>query len=478
VRVGLRTQIFVWYAVAISLLTVGLAFAAQGVIEQRFKATIDDGLRDRTDLMAAAILANPRIGKGAYDALIEWVTEQKLSDIPALLRISDPKGSVLASFGDVPDAMVPIMDRQLLLPEDELNEGRFETVSMRGHEALRLFTISVNDQSDNQPIVLLQTGDSLGQIEAARQELWVYTLIVGIGGSAAALLVGFVILRRGFRPLDRILHHVDEIESTNLAVRIPAEPRPPELKRLAETLNTMLARLDAAFRAREAFVGSVSHDLRTPLAILQTQIEIMLMQPGIDEETRHDLNRMAREVRRLSRMTNNLLLSAQLESNPSFTPTEVDLRELVREVVAEARFLAEGLTVNVTAPEIVMVSGDYDLLKQMLLNVVENALKFTPSGGVIDVGLDQDATRAFIRISDTGQGMSPDQMANIGGPFHKGGATSGSGRSGVGLGLYIVKQIVDLHRGHLDIQSRGGFGTKVTLELPLYSSHGDAPASF
>lgn len=465
---SLRAQIFVWYAVAISLLIVGLAFAAQSVIEQHFEATIDDGLRDRTDLLSAAILANPGISRGAYDALIEWVTEQKLSDIPAVLRISDPAGNVLASFGEVPNAMVPIMDQQLLLSDAREDKGQFETVRMRGHKALRLYTVAVADPSDNHPIVILQTGDSLGQIVAARGELWVYTLSIGIGGSAVALLVGFIILQRGLRPLDRILRRVEEVESTNLATRIPTEPRPPELKRLAETLNTMLARINAAFRAREAFVCSVSHDLKTPLAILQTQIEIMLMQSALDQDTRNNLNRMAKEVRRLSRMTNNLLLSAQLEFGPTFTPTEVNLGELVREVVAEARFLAEGLTVNVSAPEIVMIAGDYDLLKQMLLNVVENALKFTPRGGVVNLYLSEDSTYAVIRVSDTGQGMSPEYLSNIGQPFYRSDSGPRSGRGGMGLGLYIVKKIIDLHRGRLDIQSQSELGTTVILQIPLH----------
>ena len=472
-RISLRTQIFLWYAVIATFLIVGIVFAAQQVIEHRLEASIDRGLEERTDLLAAAITGNPKLSVEAYDDLIEWLTEQELSNIPAVLRVSDPKGNVLASFGDVPDAMIPRMNQQLLAEDskrEHAEDGWYQTISIRGHPALRIYTVPVKDSSNEVTIVLLQTADSLGQIAAAREELWLYSLGVGIGGSIFALLAGYFLLRRGFRPLDRILHRVEGIETTTLTDRIPEERRPPELQGLANRLNEMLSRLDTAFRERETFVASVSHDLRTPLTILQGQLEIMLMHGSLDEATKISLNRMKREVRRLSRMTNNLLLTAQLETTQEYCHMDIDLKELLEEVGVEARVLADGISIAVSTPHALVVPGDYDLIKQMLLNVIDNAVRFSTDGGVVEIELNQKNGYAMIRVSDHGQGMSAEIMAHVGQPFYKSEHNrKGSRRAGTGLGLYIVRQIIDLHKGKMDIRSSEGIGTTVTLYLPANS---------
>jgi two-component system OmpR family sensor kinase len=279
--------------------------------------------------------------------------------------------------------------------------------------------------------------------------------------------VGFFLLRQGFRPLDRILSRVREIGSKNLATRIPGESGPPELQELADTLNTMLQRLDTAFRAREVFIAGVSHDLRTPLTVLQGQIDIMLMQPSVDQETRQSLQSMAAEARRLTRMTNNLLLSAQLESSPTFALEEIDLGELLHDVVRETQVLAKDLNLKVSIPDIVAVSGDHDLLKQMVLNVIDNALKFTLKGGSVELSLSGDEEWAVVTVSDTGEGIPQEHLAHIAEPFYKVHTTRGSDRGGAGLGLAIIKQIITLHGGQLDIQSRVGMGTTVIMKLPL-----------
>lgn len=464
-RLSLRWQIFLWYALVIPVIVVGLAFTAQKVMVDGLRTTLDLHLQERTEVVASTIISNPDISRAAYDDLIEWLTEQQLPYVPAVLRISDPQHNVIATFGDVPDPMVPIMDRQLLLPE--LSEGRFETIKTKGHEALRLYTIPVSDPSSGETIVLIQTGDSLATVVEAQRELWRYTLVIGIGGSVIMLLAGFFILQWGLRPLDRILRRVRGISGKSLTIRIPEESRPKELKQLADTLNDMLQRLEITFQARETFVAGVSHDLRTPLTVLQGQIDVLLMQRSLDGEAKQSLERMAREVRRLSRMTNNLLLSAQLESELVLTLGEVDLRELLDEVAREVRALAEGIDLKVLVPEIVVAPGDYDLLKQMVLNVVDNAIKFTPKEGAVNLTLGSDDSYAIIEVSDTGQGISAEHLPHITEPFYKVDTPRKSGRSGTGLGLAIVKQIIDLHHGKLEIQSQEGVGTTVTMKLPL-----------
>jgi signal transduction histidine kinase len=463
-RLSLRNQILVWYALVIALLIVGLAFAVERVTVAELRTAVDDRLQERSEIIARAIISNPGASREDYEDLIEQLTEEQLPYVPTLLRVSDPQRNVLATFGDIPDPMVPIMDSQLLLPGT--SEGRFETLDIRGHDALRLYTFPVRNPSTLETIALVQTADSLASVVAAQTRLWQYALAVGVGGSLVAILVGLFIVRRGLRPLNTILKQVREIGEKNPSVTLADEPRPPELQQLAIDLNSMLHRLDTASKARETFIASVSHDIRTPLTALRGQVEVLLMQPSMDVETRQSLERMAKEVGRLTRMTNNLLLNAYLESTRVLVPEEVNLKELLDEAIREMQVLAEGLHLKVSAPEVVLISGDRDLLKQMAINVLDNAIKFTSEGGSVQVTLSQEEDCAVIEVSDTGQGIPAEHLAHITEPFYKPATSRESGNRGVGLGLAIVKQVVGLHGGQLDIHSQESVGTTVTIRLP------------
>jgi len=467
-RMSLKWRISLWYAITTIFVILALVFTGQQVMVVNLKTAVDEHLQYRSEIVARTIVTS--VHETRYDAyqLVELLVEKQLQYIPTVLRISDSTGNVLATYGDIPDPMIPILDSQLLLPQ--LSEGRFETIRIRGQETLRLYTVPVYDPSTSKVIALIQAGDSLSMVVAAQKQLWLSALAIGIVGSLLSILVGLVIFRQGFRPLDKIMSHIREMESKNLRVGIPEEPRPSELQQLANTINNTLHRLDEAFRTREVFVASVSHDLRTPLTALQGQIDVLLMQPPIETELRDSLERMAKEIRRLVRMTNNLLLNAQLESNPAFVPSEVNLKELVDEVIKEAKPMAESLAIKVSARKNIIASGDYDLLKQMILNVVENALKFTAKGGIIRIKLNRENNYAIFAVSDTGAGIPQKYLTHVAEPFYKVDATRKFGSRGVGLGLAIVKQVVDLHGGQLKIHSREKVGTTVTIYLPLAST--------
>jgi signal transduction histidine kinase len=367
-------------------------------------------------------------------------------------------------FGDVPESVVSSLNLAINLPDTD--EGRFDDIKVRGVEKLRLYTVQARDPLTSSPFALIQTAGTLAPVTAAENHLWRYAVAEGVLGSLLALSLGLIILRRGFRPLDRILDRVQKIGDTNLTAGIPAEPRPPELQRLADSLNDMWRRLDAALRAKEAFVASVSHELRTPLTAIQGQIDFLHRQPSDNPEVKESLERTAREVRRLIRMTNNLLLSTQLDLKPALTQQTVNLRELVEGVVKEMQVLAEGRTLNLKEGKDVLVSGDYDLLKQAVLNVVDNAVKFTPRDGHIQLALDREEGRVFLEISDTGRGIPREHLPHVMERFYQV-RESGQTIRGAGLGLAIAKQVIELHNGEIQITSQEGIGTKVRIYLPV-----------
>jgi signal transduction histidine kinase len=184
---------------------------------------------------------------------------------------------------------------------------------------------------------------------------------------------------------------------------------------------------------------------------------------------KESLDRTSKEVRRLVRMTNNLLLNAQLDSMPPIVAADVNLRELLEEIVREVRILAEGLDISLSAVEDVVVPGDYDLLKQMVLNVTDNAIKFTPRGGHVELALRAEEGWTVVEVRDTGQGIPSEHLPHLGEPFYKVRSSSSSLR-GVGLGLAIVKQIIELHKGQIEINSQVNIGTTVKMRLPITGS--------
>ncbi len=228
----------------------------------------------------------------------------------------------------------------------------------------------------------------------------------------------------------------------------------------------MWQRLDLAVADRQKLIGSVSHDIRTPLTALQGQLEVLLLQPSLSAETRDSIERMLKETHRLVRLLKNLLLNVQLESKPPLVTEEVNLRELVDEVVGDMWTLTEGLQFNIVAPRDVDVYGDRDLLKQMLMNIVDNAIKFTSKGGKVELTLTGEGDWAVMEVSDTGWGIPSDDLPHVTEAFYRPAKPRRSAFEGAGLGLSIVKQVAELHGGQLEIRSQEQVGTSVRVRLP------------
>jgi signal transduction histidine kinase len=464
---SLRTRILVLFAVGVTIITFALAFTAQHIMIANLRADLDERLQLRTEVVASVITPTLAGSQTNYDEVVKQLVEQGLFPVPLWLRLVDPQGKVLAEFGKIPEPAVAMLNRQLSLPG--VDEGRFDNIELKGGEELRAYTIQARNPSTSQAIAVIQTVDTLAHVDAAGDRLWQYALAEGAIGSALAIITGLFLLRRSFHPLDRILERVQSIRDTNLTAGFPAESRPPELQRLADNLDAMWYRLDAALRAKEAFVASVSHELRTPLTAIQGQIDSLLRRPSNDLEVKESLERTAREVRRLGRMTSNLLLNVQLDSSPALVQQQVNLRELVEEVIREMQVLAEGLDLGLKEGEDVVVYGDYDLLKQAVVNVIDNAVKFTPKEGHVQVSLGCAEGWVILEVSDSGLGIPREHLSHVMEPFYK---VHRSGRSarGIGLGLAIVKQVIELHSGKVYIESQEGIGTRVKIYLPVQPS--------
>jgi len=290
-------------------------------------------------------------------------------------------------------------------------------------------------------------------------------LIVLPLGVLVALLAGWFIARIALRPIDRISRRVHAIGvSQDLSQRLLFRGPEDEVSRLAFTFDGMMGRLEALFNAQKRFVADASHELRTPLTAIRGNADLLRIAPA--DEREDIVGSIRRESERMSRLVNDLLLLAESDlDQQSLHLQAVDLNDLLEDVYRSAILLAGSrLEVAMDMPDQVTVQADPDRLKQLLLNLADNAVKFTPLGGTVTLALHAQADGACIRISDTGVGISLEEQQAIFRRFYR--VEESRSTRGTGLGLAISASIVEAHQGRITVESTPGEGSAFSVWLP------------
>ena len=321
----------------------------------------------------------------------------------------------------------------------------------------------------------MQVGESTETIGQVIDVLQIILIGEGIGAAVLSLAFGYWLARTALKPIGDVTRVAREIGASDLSGRIGARGKPVEVQRLADTFDAMLKRLSSAFQQQRDFVLDVSHELRTPLTALQGNLDVLLMDDQLDRELRTQLERMSGEVGRLIRLTSNLLYLAHADAGRDLDRRPVDLDMLCLEVYRQTKDLRPEVRFRLGHEDQVTVVGDRDLLKQLVLNLVDNGLKYTPADGEVTLSLYGDQSRARIVVSDTGPGISADQIPLIFQRFYRAeGAEKGA--AGAGIGLAISEWIARAHRGEIKVESEVGKGSTFTVSLPLDSAVGQPGA--
>jgi signal transduction histidine kinase len=285
----------------------------------------------------------------------------------------------------------------------------------------------------------------------------------------ASLGVGWVIAGRVLAPIGRITSVARDIQATDLSRRIELPGPEDELKQLADTFDAMLARLDAAFAAQRQFVADASHELRNPLAIIRTNVDVALADPDAStDDLRQTIAVVKRAGDRMSLLVDDLLaLARRQQPTPEHEP--VDLGAVVAEasddflVPAEAR----GVVLDRAIAEGVVVTGDREALKRVVANLLHNAVRLAPSGSRIRLATGSERGRAWIAVADEGPGISPEDQAHVFDRFWRADKARSRADGGTGLGLAIVRQIVESHGGEVRLHSKVGVGSSFVVWLPI-----------
>lgn len=289
-----------------------------------------------------------------------------------------------------------------------------------------------------------------------------------------ALAAGFWLMRQSLRPVDEITRRARGITSTNLSDRLPLFDTGDEIERLSTSLNEMIARLDTSFSHIARFTADASHELRTPLTILQLELEGIvqhhLLPPGLVEHIESALE----ETHRLSRIVENLLIISRLDFNAvSIDKSPLDLGDLVASTAEPMQLLAEekSLLLRCEIASNVYVEGDPSHLKQLILNLIDNAIKYTPSGGQVTIEVAGGDRYAILEVADTGVGISSEALPHVFERFYRADKARSRNSGGAGLGLAIVRAICGAHNGEIRVLSSEGLGSRFHVELPLIAQN-------
>jgi heavy metal sensor kinase len=379
----------------------------------------------------------------------------------ALLQLLDPEGRVRSR------AVRPGLPLSHEARLNALNGApTVETVDLSPGEQARLLTLPV--VRGGRVVDLVQVAMPLRR---TRQTLirYVETLAVLVPlGVVLSAVGGWLLARRALQPVDRMTQSALRISAEDLSRRLERRGAEDEIDRLADTLNAMLARLEAAFGEMQRFTADAAHELRTPLTALRGGIEIALRAERSPDEYRRVLASSIEEVDQLIRLAEDLLLLSRSTVGLTATRQPVDLEPVCLEALELGVRLAKGkgVTVSLGATAPAVVRGDAGALRRVLLNLVDNAVKYTPAGGSVTISLERASGGVALVVQDTGIGIDPADAKRIFEPFMRLDTGRSRDTGGSGLGLAIARSIVLAHGGTLGVDGRPGGGSRFTIRLP------------
>ena len=308
----------------------------------------------------------------------------------------------------------------------------------------------------------------LGSIDQSMRIFRFLLAGLAVGGLAVALAGSWLVAGAALRSVATMVETAGSIaHSRDLSKRIDVPRHRDEIGRLARTFNAMLASIEDAYTAQQRFVSDASHEMRAPLTAIQANLDLLQRHPEMSDADRAEaLAEAERESTRLTRLVADLLALARADAGISLRLSIVDLDAVVLEVVGNSRQLTHGQALTLDNLEPVRIRGDADRLKQLLLILLDNALKYTPPGGSVMVELRSDGDDAEIIVRDTGVGIAEQDLPHVFERFYRADPARSRDPGGTGLGLPIAEWIARQHGGRIDIASRAGDGTTVTVHLP------------
>ena len=457
---SIRLRLALWYTGFLALVFLLFAPLVYVTLEREMLSETDRWLAPFSEHILHALAGE---GPSAPLSSVSQETLEPFASPGVFVELLDPNGRPLARSSNLAGEVIPVPDAAFA--SAWWGTPSSFTAAAQGQSYRALLTPI---PGGNEPKGFVLVASSLQQTDDALARIR-FLLLAGNGfGLLLAVAVGWLIARNGLRPIEEITETARAIAlSQGLGRRLKVGKARDEVGRLAVTLNEMLASLDAAYETQRRFVADASHELRSPLTSIRGNIEFL--QRALDapaEDRAEALADVASEVERMSRLTSDLLLLAKADAGHRIEMDRVALDELLAETHRQRQGLTNGIAVKLEPLQPVAVLGSAPWLKQLLLILLDNAVKYTPPGGLVTISLVRQDGLAVIRVKDTGIGVAPEDLPHIFERFYRGDKARARDEGGAGLGLAIARWIVEEHGGEIEAKSRPGEGTTFTVRIP------------
>ena len=460
---SIRAKLTLWYLAVAAAVLLAFAVAIYLYLSRGLLATIDTSLWNQADRIAQGV-GHPSIAEEMSQPAVLMLT-------PQFVSIVNQEGRVTDQILDIQGHEVPVSQATIDRAAREW-KPQYEEASITPTEQARIITWPARDEDGE--VFFVVVGHSLKELQQAQRQL---LLLLAISNPVALLLAslgGLWLANKALKPVNRITRTVERIGRGNLSERVEEPRTKDEIGRLAATFNEMLSKLEHAFARERRFTADASHELKTPLAVLRGDIEVALRRERATDEYRRVLTSSLEEIARLTKLTDDLLTLARSDAGETMLELEpVSLDRLASEAYNFLQPLADSARVALdykASASPVVVEGDQKRLKQLFVNLLDNAIKYTPAGGSARLALDREGESAIIEVSDTGRGIPAEALPHVFERFYRQ-SDPGDGRvNGFGLGLAISKWIVEAHGGTIEVSSRPGSGSHFRVRLPVAKS--------
>lgn len=460
----LRFRFALWVSGLLLVVLVIFSIFVYTNLRMSLLAGVDDSLR----LSASQTIATANIQNGQInfsDTMPDGSTASDLQERGLTIRILSPDGQQLEGFG--PFNNLPVSTRSLSAAYHE--QAFFSTLAIQGEgDPVRFYTAPILD--NGQVVGVVQVAQSLGGVYDTLSRLLTAILL------GAPLLVGFAglggyfLAAHALAPIDQVTRTAQRISAEDLSARLELPGTDDEVGRLAATFDHMINRLDQAFRRERQFTADASHELRTPLAAMQAIISVIRQERRTPEDYESALDDLAEETDRLRTMIEDLLSLARSDTDETMVFEDVEISRLLSDLCDSLRPLADkkGLTLTYERTESCTITGDSDSLIRLFVNLLDNAIKYTPCGEITAAVHRAQNGWVEVSIADTGQGIPSEDLPHIFERFYRVGKSRTS--PGSGLGLALAEQIAHSHGGFIEASSMPGKGTTFTVRLPAFQT--------
>lgn len=456
---SIRWRLTLWYGGVLAVVLIACGAIVYVMMRHHLLERVDDGLREElADVLGEVERA------GEQETMIGWMNRRFAGHEGFDFQVTTSDSGRIFSSPRLGDRRLPVPDS---LPMDR---NRFTIVEAE-HGRWRIINRKVPGPEST---LVVQVARSLEDYDHEVGELLTVLLVTGPVALATALGGGYFLAGRALGPVDRMTDAAREITAQRLDRRLEVPNPDDEMGRLAWTLNGMIERLERSFREMQRFTADASHELRTPIAVIRTETEVALNKPLDDPEKQSLLSNVLEECQRLTHITEQLLMLSREDAGIGQSPREpLDLAAMSEEVAEVMRPLAAAKHQQLLTETDgrVIVSGDPARLRQVLYNLLDNAIKYTPEGGRVDLSVQPVDSNARLTVRDTGVGISPEHQPHVFERFYRVDKARSRADGGSGLGLSIVESIVTAHGGRVEVLSVPGEGATFQIDLPMQADH-------